>query len=120
MIRSFGILLFFQAAGNFLVAAAGLPLPGNVAGMVLLTGFLVFDIISLEHVEPAAQLLVDNLAFLFVPAGVGIMSYFGVLAEEWLPLSLSILVSLIAVLVVTGKIAELVGVDSGAGSAHDD
>lgn len=105
MIKAFGILLAFQAAGNLLAAVTGMPMPGNVAGMILLMIFLVMEIIAVEHVEPAAQLLVDNLAFLFVPAGVGIMSYFGVLAAEWLPLSLSIFVSLLAVLVVTGKLA---------------
>lgn len=120
MIKSFGILLGFQTAGNLFVLASGLPLPGNVAGMVFLTFFLVCNLISSEHVEPAAQLLVDNLAFLFVPAGVGIMSYFGVLAAEWLPLSLSIFVSLVAVLVVTGRIVELFGSGAADGASSND
>lgn len=120
VIRSFGILLGFQVAGNFFVLASGLPIPGNVAGMVFLTIFLVGNLISVEHVEPAAQFLVDNMAFLFVPAGVGIMSYFGVLAAEWLPLSLSIFVSLVAVLVVTGRVVELFGTDSTDGTNCND
>ncbi len=119
MIKAFGILLGFQAAGNILAVVTGMPIPGNVAGMMLLMFFLVAEIISVDHVEPAAQLLIDNLAFLFVPAGVGIMSYFEVLAAEWLPLSLSILVSLLAVLIVTGKLAGLLRPEKSDGACEN-
>lgn len=108
MIKAIGILLGFQFIGTLLAKGSGLPIPGNVMGMVLLTVVLALGWLHVEHIEPGARLLVDNLAFLFVPAGVGIMSYFEVLAAEWLPISLSIIISLLVVLVVTGKVCELV------------
>lgn len=108
MILSFGILIGFHALGSIASVLLVPMIPGNVIGMVLLTIALATRLVRQHQVEPAADLLVDNLAFLFVPAGVGVMSYAGVIAREWLPLSLSVLVSLIVVLVVTGRTAQLV------------
>ncbi len=108
MIVSFGILIGFHALGSALSVLAIPMIPGNVLGMVLLTVALATRLIRQHWIEPAADLLVDNLAFLFVPAGVGVMSYAGVIAREWLPLSVSVFVSLIVVLIVTGRIAQLV------------
>lgn len=109
MVLSFGILLGFHLLGSLLVALTGVPVPGNVVGMVLLCVALASGWIRPAWVEQAADLLVDNLAFLFVPAGVGVMSYFDLIARAWLPISVSVLVSLALVLVVTGRGCEFVG-----------
>lgn len=106
MIKALGILLGFQFIGTLIARSTGIPVPGNVVGMVLLAFVLTSGWLRVEHIEPGAKVLIDNLAFLFVPAGVGIMSYFEVLAAEWLPISLSIVVSLVIVLVVTGRACE--------------
>ncbi|TVQ19331.1 MAG: CidA/LrgA family protein [Spirochaetaceae bacterium] len=108
MIVSFGILIGFHALGSVLSVLVVPMIPGNVLGMVLLTVALATRLIRHDWIEPAADLLVDNLAFLFVPAGVGVMSYAGVIAREWLPLSVSVFLSLIAVLIVTGRSAQMV------------
>lgn len=107
MVRAFGILFGFQAIGALVAGLTGLPVPGNVLGMVLLVAALLAGAVRVEWIESAADVLVDNLAFLFVPAGVGIMSYFDLIAREWLPISISIVGSLIFVLVVTGKGCEI-------------
>ncbi len=107
MVRAFGILLGFQAIGALIAGTTTLPVPGNVVGMVLLVAALLAGVVRVEWIESAADLLVDNLAFLFVPAGVGIMSHFDLIAREWLPISISVVGSLVLVLVVTGKGCEI-------------
>jgi holin-like protein len=42
------------------------------------------------------------MALFFVPAGVGVMAYFGLIAREWLPIVVATIVSSVAVLAVTG------------------
>lgn len=109
MVREFAILLGFQFLGTAISTGTGISIPGNVIGMLLLTMALAFGWIQLSMVERASQLLLENLSFLFVPAGVGIMSYFNILAAEWLSIGISITGSLILVLVITGKGCELTG-----------
>ncbi len=50
-------------------------------GMIFLFLFLVTGIIKLEKIEVAAKSLLDNLAFLFIPAGVGLMNSFGIISS---------------------------------------
>ena len=107
MIRAFGIIVGLRYLGTLVSVVTGVPIPGNVLGMLLLAVVLALGWVKIDWVEPAADLLVDNLAFLFVPAGVGVMSYFDLLSREWLPIGVSMTVSLLLVLIVTGKSCEV-------------
>jgi holin-like protein len=70
------ILLLFQLLGEVLVTWLDLPLPGPVAGMLLLLAALLARQLWAERVAPAATLLIRHLTLLFFPIGVGI-------ALEW-------------------------------------
>ncbi len=96
------ILLAFLWMGNALASALRLPLPGSVAGMLMLAGALRLRWIPARAVEPAAELLIRNMALLFVPAGVGVMAYAGLLRREWLPIIAAGAASTVAVLLVVG------------------
>lgn len=100
------ILMVFLAVGEFL-AAVGVPLPGNVIGMILLSVALLSGRLSLSSVKKASDVLLDNLAFLFVPPGVGIMVHASLIADHWLPVAVAILVSTVLVTVTVGGLQEL-------------
>ena len=70
-----GVLFAFTALGEGTVHALNAPLPGSVVGMLLLWLALSARVIRLEWVERAADSLLGVLGLLFVPAGVGIMTY---------------------------------------------
>ena len=73
MIDGLLLLLLFQFLGEMLVHFTGLPIPGPVAGMVLLLVALLLRSSVLQRVAPAANLLIGNLTLLFFPIGVGIV-----------------------------------------------
>lgn len=83
-----------------------LPIPGNVIGMLLLTFGLHRKMIRLEDVKPAADILVKNLAFLFVPPGVGLMAYFDVVSQEFAAITVSLMVSTFLVLGMVGYLQQ--------------
>ena len=89
-------LLLFQCAGEALSRLLGLPVPGPVVGMLLLFVVLCVPDRFPDSIGTAADGLARHLSLLFVPAGVGVMMYFGRLASEWLPIALALLVSTIA------------------------
>ncbi|TVQ36333.1 MAG: CidA/LrgA family protein [Spirochaetaceae bacterium] len=105
MLGGLGILLLFLSIGEA-ASALGIGLPGNVVGMLLLTAALALGIVRVERVRQATDVLLDNLAFLFVPPGVGVMVHFGVLGRSWVALSVAVLISTVAVLVVTGVVTQ--------------
>ena len=92
MIESLTFLLLAQLAGEILARAAGLPVPGPVIGLIILAVILAWRGIPPALHETALGLL-RNLSLLFVPAGVGVIRQAGVLADNWLALSLALLVS---------------------------
>ncbi|HEY0020394.1 MAG TPA: CidA/LrgA family protein [Longimicrobium sp.] len=96
------ILLAFLFAGEAIARFGRLPLPGSVAGMLMLAGALRLRWIPPSVVEPAAELLIRNMALFFVPAGVGVMTYAGLLRREWLPVVAGAVASTVAVLLVVG------------------
>lgn len=101
MIGGFVIIMAFLLTGE-LIQRLGLPIPGNVTGMVLLAVALRIGVVKRAWIEKAAVLLTDNLSLLFVPAGVGVMSYFGVIERSWLPLCVSVIVSTLLILLFAG------------------
>ena len=113
MVRGFVILLSFQWLGELLSTGLNLPLPGSVIGMVLLLITLRFGLIKLTWVNEAAELLLKNLSMLFVPAGVGVMVYFDLIAKQWLPLTVATLLSTLAVLATTGLTAKFMSRKGG-------
>ncbi|MBW3571222.1 MAG: CidA/LrgA family protein [Gemmatimonadetes bacterium] len=88
--------------GDAFARALRLPLPGSVAGMLMLARGLRMRWIPERAVRPAAELLIRNMALLFVPAGVGVMVYAGLLGREWLPILAGSAASTVAVLLVVG------------------
>lgn len=94
-------LLVFQCLGEALVRLAGLPVPGPVAGMLLLFVALRVRGAIPEALTGAADGLLKHLSLLFVPAGVGVMLHVGRVADEWLPIAVSLVVSTVLAIAVT-------------------
>lgn len=99
-------LLAFQLIGEVLVRAAGLPVPGPVVGMLLL-----FLALRLRGGIPAAlqgasRALLDNLALLFVPAGVGVMVHLELLRSAWWQLLLTVALSTLLTLLATAAVMQ--------------
>jgi holin-like protein len=86
-------LLVFQCLGEVLVRLLRLPVPGPVAGMLLLFVALRLRGRVPEGVGDAADGLLRHLSLLFVPAGVGVMLHFSRLADEGLAIAASLIVS---------------------------
>ena len=102
MITGFIALLCCQLLGEFAVRALGVPIPGPVVGMVLLlVALLIRKPERTAGVVRAADGLLRHLQLLFIPAGAGIVAYLAVLGAAWLPVLGGLVISWLAVLVIT-------------------
>lgn len=107
MIRQCAILFGCLALGELIVYLTGIKLPSSILGMLLLTLFLQLGWIKLQWVQGLSDFLVANLAFFFIPPGIALMLYFDLIKAELLPIAVSIIVSTILVLIVTGWIHQI-------------
>jgi holin-like protein len=104
VISALSLLLLFQLVGEALVRALALPVPGPVIGMALLFVFLALRGGASDPLRETSQKLLQHLSLLFVPAGTGIMLHLNRIADEWLALLLSIVVSTFVTLAVTALV----------------
>ncbi|WP_427813545.1 CidA/LrgA family protein [Enterococcus sp. 22-H-5-01] len=106
--KELSLLLLYSVVGEGLRLFLGLPVPGSIIGILLL--FLSFQtkLLKPSDIEETANFLLNNLTILFVPAGVGLMQYYGAIKYTWpILLGAVVLCSLVS-LVAVGKTAELV------------
>jgi len=107
MIAALTQLLLFQLAGEVVARGLALPVPGPVLGMLFLFLALALRGGPGAELQTTSQGLLQHLSLLFVPAGTGIMLHLHRVADEWLPLLLSLLVSTFATLAVTALVMRL-------------
>ncbi len=101
MLNAIILILACQLAGEVVVLLLDLPFPGPVLGMLLLfTGLLVHGGVP-EPVKRTSDTLLRYLALLFVPAGVGLMVHFSLVARDWLPILAGLVISTGLALAVT-------------------
>jgi holin-like protein len=104
MLAAISILLVYQLIGEIITLTFSLPVPGPVIGMALL-----FVTLSLRRRIPGqlqntSQTLLRHLSLLFIPAGTGVMLHTQRLANEWLPIVASLLISTVLGLLVTAAV----------------
>jgi holin-like protein len=87
------LLLIYQLIGEVSARLLKLPIPGPVLGMLLLfISLLVRDSLA-ETIETATSALLSHLSLLFVPAGVGVMVHWGRIGQDWLPITVALVLS---------------------------
>ena len=106
MIQGLFVLLAFQLMGEVLARGLGLPAPGPVIGMALLALALAAWTrrrggTEYGDVGRVAAVLLGALSLLFVPAGVGVVQYAGLLADNALAIGVALAVSTLATLLVS-------------------
>lgn len=102
MIFQCGILFAFLALGEITVALTAIPVPSSIIGMLMLTAALKAGVVRESWVARIADLLIRNLGFFFVPAGVGLMQCLGLIRGELLPILIATVASTFAIIAVTG------------------
>jgi holin-like protein len=101
MIGALATLFVFQLAGEVLVRAFDLPFPGPVLGMLLLFVTLKVRGSLPQTLQQTSQTMLSHLSLLFVPAGVGVMRHFDLIAQEWVPILITILLSTLLTIGIT-------------------
>ena len=97
-----GILAAVFWGAEWLVHYTGLPVPGNVLGIVVLFTLLCTGLVKESWVADAADFLLRHLVFFFVPIAVGLMNWGGVFYEYGWTLLAAIVISTLVPLLLTG------------------
>lgn len=106
--EAFYILLFYFI-GEFISTLIDGFIPGSVIGMVLLFLALVFKAVKPAKVRRISAVLTDNMGLFFVPAGVGLMTTFGIISQYWAVIVTASVVSTLLVIATVALIQQKLG-----------
>lgn len=120
MIAGVLILLSAQLLGEVLVRLAGLPLPGPVAGLLLLLGALAVRPGLADILRPLAAWITSHLGLMFVPAGVGVVGHLAVFRDQGLGLAVALVVSTVLAILVGAAVFAAVARAVGASPEADE
>lgn len=119
MLNAFTLILCCQLAGELIVTASGVPVPGPVCGMALMFGGLILRGGIPDELAKASDALLGSLSLLFIPAGVGVMLHLQLMSTEALPISLAIILSTLITIAVTGTMMQWLNRRTGRSEARD-
>lgn len=110
IIKQLSWIFLFSLIGEVLsiLIASLIAIPGSVIGLVLLFLALQLNVLKVEQVDEVGTWLTSNMGIFFVPAGVGLMTNFGVLADTWWQLLVIMVVTTILMMIFVGKVVQSV------------
>ena len=106
--KQFCLIMFISFLGEVLHHYLPLPIPSSIYGLVILFVGLMTGVVKLSHVEETGRFLIEIMPLMFIPAAVGFLESWGILAPIWIPIVGITLITTVIVMIVSGKITQFV------------
>lgn len=100
------IILGISFVGEVLHRVIPLPVPAGIYGIVILFTLLQTGLLKLESVAAVGKFFLDFMPVMFVPAAVGILDSWGLVAASWVSYLAITVVSTVVVMAVSGLITQ--------------
>ena len=106
--KQFGIILEISFVGEILEKWIPLPIPASIYGIILLFLCLKLNIIPHEAVHETGKFLIEIMPLMFIPAAVGLLETWDVIAPAWLEYVAVTVISTWVVMIVSGRVTQFV------------
>jgi len=106
LVRQFLIIIFFYALGELVSYLLPFSFPGSIIGMLLLFLSLSLKLLKLEAVKQTSDFFLKYMSLFFIPAGVSMMSSFGMIEEYLLAIVFTLTISTIFMLAFIALIVD--------------
>ena len=105
-VRQFVIIMLFTFLGEVLKALLPFPVPASIYGLLALLIALETTLLPLASVRDVGEFFVEIMPLTFIPAGVGLLESWGVMKPMLGSLVLTVVVSTILVMAVSGLVTQ--------------
>lgn len=106
--KQFCLIMFISFLGEVLHHYLPLPIPSSIYGLVILFVGLMTGVVKLSYVEETGRFLIEIMPLMFIPAAVGLLESWGILAPIWIPIIGITLITTVIVMIVSGKVTQFV------------
>jgi holin-like protein len=101
------LILGICYVGDLIHDITGIPVPGNILGMLILLLLLCLKIVKLEQIREVSDFFLKRLAFFFLPPAIGLMLVGDDVKSQWPLLLLLCIVITIVTMAATGWTVQL-------------
>ena len=108
MLRQWSIIFICLAIAELIVHVKHIHFPSSLLGMLILTFSLKTGLVKLEWVKGISDFLLSHLGLFFVPPGVALMLYLGIIQAQLIPIVAATIISTLLVLTATGWTYQLI------------
>ena len=107
-LRQFGIILLITFLGEVLNRFIPLPIPASIYGLVLLLLCLCCKVVRVEDIRETANLLIEIMQPMFIPAAVGLMVSWDVIRPHLAAYIVITVLSTFLVFLASGHVTQAV------------
>lgn len=100
------VIIAFYFLGEAVSSISGLPIPGNIMGLILLLGSLSLGILKETHVRETADFLLAHLVLFLIVPGVNLLRDFSLLSGYVTRTVLMIVITTILTMATAGLVAK--------------
>ncbi len=101
------LILGICYVGDLIHDITGIPVPGNILGMLILLLLLCLKIVKLEQIREVSDFFLKRLAFFFLPPAIGLMLVGDDVKSQWPLLLLLCIVITVITMAATGWTVQL-------------
>ena len=101
------LILGICYAGDLIHEYTGIPVPGNILGMLILLLLLCLKIVKLDQIREVSDFFLKRLSFFFLPPAIGLMLVGDDVKSQWPLLLFLCIVITIVTMVTTGWTVQL-------------
>lgn len=101
------LILGICYVGELIHDYTGIPIPGNILGMLILLLLLCLNVIKLEQIREVSDFFLKRLAFFFLPPAIGLMLVGDDVKSQWPLLLILCIVLTIVTMAATGWTVQL-------------
>ena len=105
-LRQFCIILAVALAGDVLHSLLPFPVPGSIYGIIIMFTLLQTGLMPLDAVQETGHFLVEIMPVMFIPAAVGLIESWDMVAPSLLPYAVVTLASTVLVMAVSGRVTQ--------------
>lgn len=105
-LKQFMLITLISLAGELLSFLIPLPIPASIYGVAILLSLLISGRLKVESIREVSSFLIAVMPVMFIPAAVGLMESFSLLASSWLSYVIILAVSTVAVMAVSGRVTQ--------------
>lgn len=105
-LRQFLVILGISFLGELCHSLIPAPIPASIYGMVILFLLLLTGILKSDQIKEAGHFLVNIITVLFVCPSVGLLDCWDILKDNWVPVCVIILVSLVITFGISGGVTQ--------------